>query len=174
MSSLVREFEAIAALKKTLADLGHGEDGDLLLDMAEGETGIMEMIDGLLAADLEDFGLETGIDAMIASLETRKGRVVKRQETRRMVIGQAMRLLEQTKIVRPAATISIGKKPRGLDITDETEIPTRFWKTGKPSLDKKALKEALEAELAKPVAEREDIPGATLDNGGEVLRIARK
>jgi len=174
MSTLAREFEAVAALKKTLADLGHGEDGDLLLDMAEGETGIMDMVDGLLAGDLEDAGLITGLQHMIDTLEARQARVQKRQETRRTVIGQALRLLETTKIERPSATISLGKKARQLQTTNEAAIPARFWKQPDPVLDKKALKDALLAEERKPPEERVEIEGAMLDNGGETLTIRRR
>jgi hypothetical protein len=81
---------------------------------------------------------------------------------------QAMIITEQEKFNLPTATIFLTKRKPNIVIDSEAEIPAAFWTIPKvePKLDKKALKEALEAD--------EEIPGAHLDNGSISLSIRRK
>jgi Siphovirus Gp157 len=51
-------------------------------------------------------------------------------------------------------------------ILDEAILPAKFWKAQDPKLDKKAVLDALKA--------KEDVPGASLSNGGETISIRVK
>lgn len=160
-----------------------GEDEILLLDTIEGETGLFEAVDALLNRMLDNRARATGLDSVIADLTERKRRFERRVDTDRALIEQAMGVAELPKLERPIATLSLAKRAPGVEVTDEAAIPAEFWKTGNPTLDKKALGAALKARaealeaLPSDPGEREaamgalppEIPGATLSNGAPSL-----
>ena len=80
-----------------------------------------------------------------------------------------MVLTEQPALRLPSATISVTRRPPGLVIADEADIPAQFWvqpDPPAPKLDKKALLAALN--------DNQVIPGAGLDNGSVSLTVRRK
>lgn len=71
----------------------------------------------------------------------------------------------------PTATLTLSTRAPGLIVTDEADIPAKYWveqPRPAPKLDKKALTADLREENAAP------IPGATLDNGSFSLTVRRK
>lgn len=159
-----REMKALEALKAALA-VEIANDPDFLLDLAEGQTSLLETLDALLEADAVDEGLLEGVTAAAARVADRKDRFAKRRAARRAIVEQALVILERNKLERPCATISLAARAPQLVITDESALPSKFFKS-EPKLDKKALKEALDA--------GEDVPGATLSNGSQSLTIRRR
>lgn len=157
-----KAIEAAKALRASLEAAGH-TDPDLLIDMIEGETDLFDQIDALLLSNAEDCALLDAIDTAAAKLEARAKRVRARVEARRAMIEQAMMVAEATKLERPVATLSLVARKPALLVTEEAEIPARFWKAGAPKLDRKALTEAL--------ADGETIPGATLTNQAPTLTV---
>ena len=109
----------------------------------------------------------------------------------RSLIEQAMAITEQSKLRRPAATLTLRKLPPDVVVTTEADIPSEFFVAQPPpppKLNKAALKEALQQrektiELAAALADNEErfrllaalpqVPGATLNNGGFSLQIRR-
>ncbi|WP_453968150.1 siphovirus Gp157 family protein [Amorphus sp. MBR-141] len=150
-----------------------GDDEEALADTVEGETGLMEAIDGAVAQMDECDILLTGIAAKMADLTARKKSAEDRQMHLRAAIEQALVVLDMREpLRRPTMTLSIRKTPPGLIITDESAIPPKFWKqkpAPDPTLDKKALTDALGA-----LPKGEHIPGASLDNGGVSLFVRRR
>jgi len=161
---LSREVLAAQTLKEGIA-AACAEDDTLLLDMIEGETGLLETFDALLLADLADAGQLEGLAGAVKILQERKERFDHRIKMRRALIERAMAILEIKKIERPTATISLTTRKGTGEVEDEAAIPSEFFDT-KPQLNKKRLNEALEA--------GRDIPGARLSNGSQSLMVRRK
>lgn len=181
-----KELLALQALKDSIADAAK-DDPDLLLDMAEGETNIMELIDKVLEADLVDQGLLDGLANVKAIVKLREERFEMRIKTRRALLEQALFILERKKLERPTATISITERKPTITVTDESEIPSEYFRTPDPVLNKKALNEAYAALIEKQAVEtmtataegREPvqfpmIPGCAVNNGSASISIRRK
>ncbi|NDC57956.1 MAG: hypothetical protein EBZ50_03815 [Alphaproteobacteria bacterium] len=158
------ELRAAEMLKASLAD-ALALDPDLLLDTLEGETGILEIVDELLLAELADAAHVEALKDAKATLDARKQRFEARQATRRALIEQAMMLLERKKLERPTATLSLSERAPSVKVEDESAIPSKFFTT-KPVLDLAAVKDAVKA--------GEDVPGAVLTNGSVSLTIRRR
>lgn len=186
----IREAKAAAALRESLAATAGG-DGELLVDMIEGETSLFETIDALLVSIHADTGIVSGISGMQEALESRKTRFQSRIERARALIEQALMIAEiDAPVERAGGTLTLAKRAPSLVVTDEAEIPSGYWKAGKPTLDKTALTADLrEAAKARAAAlEIEDaaaraaalalltdpVPGATLSNAAPSLTIRVK
>jgi len=146
--------------------LGEDADPTLLLNTIEGETNLAEACVIVLEQTHEDEILIEGLAAKIAELTIRKGRMEKSVESRRGIILMAMDRAGLHTIRSPLGTLSVRDVKPKLVVTDEAKIPARFWKPAEPTLDRAAVKAALDA--------NETIPGATLSNGGIGLSIRIK
>lgn len=158
------EIAAASALKASLADALAG-DPDLLLDTIEGETGLLEIVDALLLADLHDAEMIEGLKRAKDTIDIRRKRFEARVALRRALIEQAMLIVEREKLERPTATLSLISRPPAVEVVEEADIPARFFKS-KPVLDKDALKAALAA--------GEEVSGARMTNGSQSLTIRRR
>lgn len=155
------EAEAAKSLIESLRAVGDDDDR-LIVDMIEGETSLFEAIDILLGRIVETKGLLTGTEAVIADLQTRRERFSDRMKSLRAIIEQALVKAEiDVAVERPIATLSMSRRARKVEIATEADIPAEFWAPGDPRLDKKALKEALEAGRT--------VPGAYLTNQAPTL-----
>jgi hypothetical protein len=155
------EWEAI----KKLID-SDDLDEQTLLDTLEGATELHEAIAAIGENMLELKAMEAGLASTIANMTARKQRFTSQYEKLRAVVASAMDTAEIDSIPTPAFTFSIARYgPKPL-VTDENAIPAKFWKAGKPTLDRKALAEALD--------DKEKIPGATLDNGSFGITMRSK
>lgn len=161
----IKEAKAAAALRESLRQLGEGSDDELLLDTIEGETSLLEAIDKLLASIALDEGLAKGADAAALEMSGRAQRFARRAESKRALIEQALFVAELDKLERPAGTLSLVRRAPKVEIAEEAEIPTEFWKAGDPRLDRKALLAALKEGRA--------VPGACLSNSAPSLTIRR-
>jgi Siphovirus Gp157 len=170
-----REIEAFKVLKEAYAREVEA-DPDFAVDLAEGETNLLETLDAMAEADALDEGLIAGVKAAVETLRFRAERFEKRRVARRAIIEQALLILSAKKLERPCATFSLTKHPPQLVITDEAAIPARFWISGDPKLDRKELKAALDAAAAveEGAEPPEPIPGAELSNGSVSLTIRRR
>jgi len=142
------------------------DDPKLILDMIEGETDLAEACCVVLEETFEDETLLAGLKATIDLLQTRKGRVEKSIEMRRGIILMAMEKAGIQTLKSPMATLTVRETPPKVVISDEAQIPAKFWKPSDPRLDKAAVGEALKA--------KETVPGAALSNGGVSLSIRVK
>src|SRR5690606_4303756 len=116
------------------------EDAELLADTIEGQTSLFELIDRVIAALEEDQLLLAGLKARVEELQGRESRIKRRLELRRALIEKAMDIAEMRTMQRPLATVTLSARKPQLSIADESAIPADFWKTGKPTLDRAALK----------------------------------
>ncbi len=161
---LSREIENARVLREQIIAAA-GDDPEFIRDCIEGETGLFEMVDRMVADDGEDAALIEAIKAYEAKIAARRARVEKRVAVRRALLGTALELGEITKRECPAGTISLKKVAASVILTEEADIPARFFKPQPPKIDKKAIGDALKA--------GEDVPGATLSNGSITTSITR-
>jgi hypothetical protein len=190
-STIRRETEAarllLAGLRETIGE----EDMALLADTLEGETNLFEAIDTALAEIDETEVLISGLKQKETQFSTRRKAMEERLKRFRALIEQAMALTEQTRLRRPAATLTLRMLPPDVVVLEESEIPSEFFvpqPPPPPKLDKAALRNALRARHAQieATAEIKDpdvrqaalapfppIPGATLNNGSFSLQIRR-
>lgn len=159
----IKEAKAVTALRESLGALLSEDDPALLIDTVEGETSLLEAIDRLLLTIAESDGLAKGADAAAEEIRRRAERFTKRAESARAMIEQALMIAEIDKLERPGATLSLIRRAAKVELTEESEIPSEFWKVGEPKLDKKALAAALKEGRA--------IPGAALSNQAPSLTI---
>ena len=179
-----KEAAAVKALLESIAAVD-AEDDQLVLDMIEGETRFLDLIDALLLRRAESLGHVEGLDKAIATLEARQARFKARAESAKALIEQALTLADLPKLERPAATLTMSARAPSLIVTEESAVPSRFWRTPDPVLDKKAVTAALrerrkaieslpedpEARAAALAAIPEDIPGVELSNAAPTLTI---
>jgi hypothetical protein len=168
--NLHRQTEAAKSLLSSLRDQGVGDDAELVADVIEGETSLFEAVaEGVNELDECDIQ-EAGLKAKIAELEGRLKSVGNRKDRIRALIEQAMLATDQLSMKLPTATLSLTKRAAALIVTDEADIPAKYWleqPRPAPKLDKKTLT----ADLRDGGAA---IPGATLDNGSFSLTVRRK
>lgn len=165
------EIEALERLKFSIEEAAK-DDPELLLDMAEGETNILDVIDAMLEGDLVDTGLDLGLKHAEEIISVRKERLKKRIATRRALLEQALMLLERDKLERPTATVTLAKRKPVVEVVDESLVPSWFFVPGPPKLDKKALTAEMETRREQP--ESEPIPGVQWTNGTISLTVRRR
>lgn len=162
-SVLTREAQAARALIEALKDI-IGDDEDFAMDVIEGQTSLVEVVNSLIAQELEDKAHVTGITAHAETLVARKARLKARIERRRNALAVAFQTAGIKGPIRCAlGTVGLNATAPKAVITDEKRIPKKFWKQPEPELDLKALTAALKA--------NEQIGGATLSNGGVTISI---
>lgn len=159
-SALNKQAMAAANLLRELAS----DDDELNHDAVEGETDFFEAVQAALDEIDECEVLANGLDAKIAQLQTRFARITSRAETIRGLIEQAFAVAEIKSHVFPNATITQKSIAPRLIVSDESQIPSKFYKPQPPKLDRKAL---LAAVKEGPV------DGVELSNGGQTIQIRR-
>src|SRR4051812_24668823 len=140
------------------------EDDILRLDMIEGETNALELIDLLIAAEREALSLEEAVKILQERLAIRQARFANRRGAIRKYLMQLMEAAGLKKVERPAATVSIAAGRPRVIITDETRLPD-FCVRIKREPNKEAIAKAFKEG-------RSEIPGALLSNSEPVLRLS--
>lgn len=167
--SVLVQIEAAKKLLASLKEQGVDDDAELISHSIEGETSLTEAIEAAMDEIDECDVIEVGLSEKIKAMDARRKQVVDRRERLRALIEQAMVATDQPSMKLVTATVSLARRAPSLVITSEADIPARFWveqERPAPKLDRKALAEALKA--------KEEIPGASLDNGSVSLTVRRK
>jgi hypothetical protein len=194
-----KEMAAAAALKHQLAE-AFGEDHDitLLRDMVEGETNLDAAVDKVLEQMAMDVATVQGLEKFESTMAARRKRIGDRIETMRSMLMNSMEIIEERRLERPIALLTLKSLPPKLFVTDEAEIPTSFFKQPDPVLSKKDLGDALKLhrdamDKISELSARRDageidaaafeasrsalleafppIPGAELDNGSATIQV---
>lgn len=158
---LRRETEAAQDL---LSVIHESVDGDDLaaLDAVEGETDLLEAIDAALR-DIHDCDATiAGAKAEAERMNRRKKSAEMRKDKIRAAIERAMSIIDQKTLRRPMATLTIAERAGKLVVDNEAEIPSAYFKTPAPVLDRAALTAALADET---------VPGAHIGNASISLTI---
>lgn len=167
--NLHRETRSAASFLDSMREALEGDD-ELLTDMLEGETGLIEALEKAANSIDEENILIDGMAKRIEELQERKRLSEARVSRIRALIEQAILVANEGRTFRlPTMTLTLLDTPQSALISDESIIPAAYWTQPKPpapKLDKKKLAEDLKAGTA--------IPGCELDNGGVSLTIRRK
>lgn len=180
-----KEAKAVAAILAA-HEIDVDEDAELVADTIEGETSLFEAIDMVLDRIGTAEVMLEGLNVVLARLGARKTRYEQRIKTDRALLEQAMSIADLPKLERPTGTLSISTRAPSLIVTEESDVPAKYWKAGAPTLDKKALTADLkdrakalsdlpedEIQRAALLASLPEIPGATLSNGAPSLTLRR-
>jgi hypothetical protein len=162
---LYRETEAAKVLLAQIADI-IGDDEEAAADAVEGETNLLEAIDLAVQQLVDDMAAIKGLSDYIDRLVNRKERLQDRVASYRTAIASAMEQAGRKNINHPAVTLSLRAVPVSVTVTDEAEVPSRFFRQPEPpapKLDKKAVLEELKA--------KKHVPGCCLSNGGVALQL---
>lgn len=146
------EAEAVVALFRDQPD-----DLQLRLDTAEGETGVLDMLDALAELVVAD-------ELLVERLMQRKQRLEARADKHREWFQQIFSALGGGTMHRPLYTATLRDGVQQPRIVDEALVPDEFWKR---NVDRVALGKAAR-EAAKAGAK---IPGTELSNAPPVLQI---
>lgn len=151
--------------QELIAQFGGGDD-QALCDTLEGISDLPQMIERVLESMDDDEALAAALQIQIEQRVERMERFKDRARTKRDLIEDAMMRADLRRLEFPAATLTLGKRPQTVLITDESLIPPKFFTQPAPKLSKSDLKSAL--------LDGEDVPGAGLSNGGIGLNMRRK
>jgi hypothetical protein len=150
--------ELLANIRDVIAD-----DDEAREDAIEGETNLKEAIGAAVMRVAEIDALSEAIKAQADKLRSRRDRLDNQADLLRAAIASAMQTAEIDKLELPTHTLTVKATPPKAVITDEAAIPSRFFVPQDPKLSLKAVGDALKA--------GEQVPGATLSNGGSTLQI---
>lgn len=159
---LIVQGEVAKALLANIRDV-IGDDEEMTLTALEGETDVVETIKQAVDRMHVLQAYAEALASQIKTLAERKSRFEAQHGRIKAAVAVAMGQSQLRKLELPAATLSVCAVAPKAEVTDESLIPAKFWKPQDPKLDKIALLKALK--------EKEDVPGATLSNGGETLAI---
>lgn len=162
--SLQKEIDAARVLREQLRAIA-GDDADVMRDTLDGETSIRELIGAACELIAADDGLADGLRAAIENLKARADRIARRQDMRREAILSAMQTVGFRSLETATGTLTVKSLAPRLVITDESKVPSEFWKARDPELDRRSVLAALKDKRA--------VEGAQLSNGGETLQIRR-
>ena len=162
---LRQQIDAARMLLVTYHDV-LDDDAQGRADAVEGETNLREAIQIGIVRIAEIKAMRAGIKSFMDSLKIRYDRLELQDENLRTAILIAMEVGEVHKLETPLGTVTRKAVPPSVVVTDESAIPAQFWRRSDPSLDRRALLDAL-----KNLGKDERIPGAELSNGGTTVQI---
>lgn len=156
------KLSLIAAMAEALAP--YRDDEEVYIDTMDGETDILDILDGELAAMQADDALADAIKGREADLRVRRERIEMRADARRKNLRMVLQTAELKKAERPLATVSLRPGTLSVRIVDEAEIPSQLMREKiSRSPDKTAIKAQIEA--------GETVPGAELVRGEETVSV---
>jgi enamine deaminase RidA (YjgF/YER057c/UK114 family) len=188
---LSREIAAARILREHVESMV-GDDADAIRDAIEGETTLLEQIGALALSIASDEAFAKAASDLAEQIKARSARFENRAEMKRALISTALEIAERKSLETPAGTVTLKSVPPKLQITEEADVPARFFKQPAPVIDRRSLLDALkqrEAAMkeasdlsdtearaearAKVEATHPAIPGACLSNGGKTIQIRR-
>ena len=137
-------------------------DEEFKTDLLEGSTDYIDIMDKLIINLHITNGYILGIKDARARLDDRLTRLQAKSEIIRRLIKRLLDVAQLRNVSTPSGSVTIGAKAKGVEIVDEDLIPESFMRITKTP-NKVLIGEKLKA--------GEDIPGATLTNGGETLIV---
>jgi hypothetical protein len=142
-----------------------GEDTDLLRDMAEGETAIMDIISKAVDISIEADMMIDALKGRKEQIEFRQKRYERQKEGAKAIIHSLLDAIGQAKVMLPQATISVTAARDKTVVTNVDELTQGFFRT-----ERKPLVEEITKALKAGVA----VPGAVLEKGKSGLMIRTK
>lgn len=168
LKPLEAEAEQARVLLQTLSTVGAtlaDEPDQTIQDLLEGETSFVEALSAAVSSIQYDEALAQAAEAMRDEIEARMARIRDRAQIKRQAVLYALQSadLASRKFELPQGTVYVAKTGgTAVEVTDETLIPARFWKT-EPKLVK--------SDISKAIKAGEEVPGAKLAEARETLTI---
>lgn len=156
------QIDMLRAANPELWDAG---DEQLLSDMLEAETDLVELLSKLTMHMLEAEHFALGIEALIASLEARRDRYNGRRQATRELMFRLMSWADTRKLELPQATLSVRPGQPKVIITDQTALPETCIRV-KREPDKATIKTFIDS--------GKEVPGAALSNAEPYLAVRIK
>ncbi len=165
-SPLQQEKAKFKAYRDVLANKMRDLDDDVLVDTVDGMTNLSEMLAEIIRSRLDDLSLCEALRTRIRDMQGRLARISERAERKQRLVSATMEDVGLSKVVEADFTLSLRAQPPKLQVTDETVVPSEFWRPQAPKLDRQSLLAALKG--------GETVPGASLDNGGMTISVRTK
>ncbi len=159
--ALSEEAQAAGMMIESMRSL-FGDDDEIINTAVEGETGLHEALSSALTRLAEIDALNVSIGTMLSSLQQRRDRLSKQADGIRTAMCMAMEMGAIKKLELPLATVSLRSVAPAVEITDESAIPSVYWKPQPPKLDKRELLKALK---------EYDLPGACLTPPSTIISV---
>lgn len=160
---LSAELEKWAWLKNRLE--AESFDAVTLVEAMQSETDVEECLLEIAESAIQDEHFADACKLRVKELQERASRLTERAEKKRRVVTATMQNLQLEKIEGANATLGLRTGGRGVIVTDPTKIPKQYFNDADPKLDKRRLRDALEAG---------PVEGAQLPNGGKSVTILVK
>lgn len=154
----------IASLLLHFPDLQ--DDEEALALSLDSETDATALLSQIVAKWQQAKANSVGLANWISDLRARMDRMDRRMEAQRKLMLKIMEIADIRKLELPIATLGISMGPRKVVIVDEKNIPLTFCRIPPPEPDKVKIKDTLKSGV--------DVPGCSLSNGDEFLRISVK
>lgn len=155
-----RAIDAMLAAYPELMD-----DDELRADSLEAETSLPDLMSKLVRWRQEELASIAGLDAYLEELGLRRARKMRRAEGLKGLMLKLMSTAKLPSLMLPEATIGVSRGRNTVSIVDIDALPQGYFITTRQA-DKAAIKRALEA--------NEDVPGAALVIGENVLTVRQK
>jgi hypothetical protein len=155
-----------AQVSAVVATLPDEEDQQLLADMLEGETNLLDFASRLLSQNEDDEGVINALAEQIEDRKTRQERAKRRVSSRRDMLMAMMDIARLDKLVLPEATVTKRSVPPKAIVSDEAVLPDEYCSfVRNPNITQ------IRADFG---ADGVMIPGVSFDNGGQSITVRRK
>lgn len=151
------------AIRDRIIALESSIDDETLADTLEGMTDLHEVVAAIVRSALIDEALAEGLKSHINRLQERLQRLNQRGAARRQIAREAMVEVDLKRITAPDFTITVRPGSPALVVTDERTIPSTYWTSREPRLDRISLLNDLKRGMV--------VEGATLSNPAPMLSV---
>jgi hypothetical protein len=153
-------------LREQLAERFPDADEDTLRDTLEGMTDLTDMLAEMIRSSLDDKALVTALKQREADMKERRERFETRAQKKRDLVWSMMERADIKKIAVPDLTASLRASRPSVVVSEHTNIPSGFWISAEPKLDRNKLYIALR--------DGHEIPGVALTNSPPTLSVRTK
>jgi hypothetical protein len=153
-------------LREKLVESFPAADDETIRDTLEGITDLHEMIAEIIRSALIDEALQAGLKSRLDDMRQRLARFEERGDKKRQLALEAMSEVGLRKLEQPDFTASARPGSPSLVIIAEHAIPSSYWVTQPPKLDRQSL-------LAE-LKHGSDVPGTQLSNPRPTLAVRTK
>jgi len=159
------EFAAVAyqAIRTRIRSEDPFIDEQTLADTIEGLTDLHEILAAVTRSALADEALADGLRGRIDEMQERLDRLRDRASKRRDTVKEVMMQLDLKKILAPDFTASLRLGLPALQVLDEAAVPSAYWQSSAPRLNRQALLAELKG--------GSEIEGVALSNPEPVLSV---
>jgi hypothetical protein len=141
-------------------------DEETLADTVEGLSTLPDILEAVIRSALTDEALAEGLRGRIQDMEARLTRLSERASARRGLARDVMVDVGLKKITAPDFTASIRAGSPSLAIVDEAKIPSAYWESREPKLNRHALLSDLKLQG--------EVPGVALASPEPTLSVRRQ